>query len=380
MSSHTFLSDFQSQKPPFQYNQFELNQWISFRHQTAQAMNDDKSPMSEKLFDRYAVKDSTIQTRFLELSEAQSHTMSENDIYRVDKTHPRGMDIEARTHFFSKRANEVFENFYLNAMNPRPNHLIHVTCTGYISPSPAQIVVTRPDWSEPTNITHAYHMGCYASLPAVRMADAFVAKNRDTRADYKVDIVHTEMCSLHMNTLSHTPEQAVVQTLFADGHIKYSAGTVPAKSGRSLKVLAVNELVIPETVADMSWLPTPWGMQMTLSREVPLKIKGGLKRFLEQLLGPCGYTLEDLSGFDYAIHPGGPKIIEAVRDTLGLNETKVAHSKKVLFERGNMSSATLPHVWESILKDPQIEAGRILLSLAFGPGLTMFGSLMEICE
>ena len=139
-------------------------------------------------------------------------------------------------------------------------------------------------------------------------------------------------------------------------------------------------MVVPDSVEDMSWLPTAWGMQMNLSREVPNKIKSGLKDFLKQLLSASGYAIEDLEKFEFAIHPGGPKIIDAVRETLELDDSKVAHSKKVLFERGNMSSATLPHVWESILKYPNVKSGKVLLSLAFGPGLTMFGSLMEICE
>lgn len=380
MATQTFLSDFQIQLPRYQYDQIQLNHWISARHQKSHDLSQETAPMSEKLFDRYAVKESVIKTRFLELSEAQSEVMSETDVYHVNRIHPRGMDIESRTYFFSKRANEIFEQFYFSSIPSRPDHLIHVTCTGYISPSPAQIMVARSEWTQPTNVTHAYHMGCYASLPAVRMAEAFVSKNSELKGDYQVDIVHTEMCSLHMNTLSHTPEQAVVQTLFADGHIKYTARTTPSKMGRSLKVLAVHEFVVPDSVEDMSWIPTSWGMQMTLSREVPAKIKNGLKEFLQNLLSSGGYSIKDLAEFEFAIHPGGPKIIDAVRETLDLDESKISHSRKILFERGNMSSATLPHVWDSILKDSHVKSGKTLLSLAFGPGLTMFGSLMEICE
>ena len=80
----------------------------------------------------------------------------------------------------------------------------------------------------------------------------------------------------------------------------------------------------------------------------------------------------------FAIHPGGPKIIDAVQEVLELSDQQTAQSKKVLFERGNMSSATLPHVWVEILKDP-VAAGTKVISFAFGPGLTLFGSVFEVC-
>src|SRR5690606_28818275 len=81
----------------------------------------------------------------------------------------------------------------------------------------------------------------------------------------------------------------------------------------------------------------------------------------------------------FAIHPGGPKIIEAVQAKLELQDYQTYLSKEVLYERGNMSSATLPHVWEKILK-MRPEKGTKILSLAFGPGLTIFGSIFEVCE
>ena len=61
-------------------------------------------------------------------------------------------------------------------------------------------------------------MGCYAAVPAVRIAAGLVA----TRLRARVDIVHTELCSLHLDPADHRIEQLVVQSLFADGLIRYS--------------------------------------------------------------------------------------------------------------------------------------------------------------
>jgi predicted naringenin-chalcone synthase len=49
----------------------------------------------------------------------------------------------------------------------------------------------------------------------------------------------------------------------------------------------------------------------------------------------------------------------------------------VLFDHGNMSSATLPHIWQRLIDDPAVPRGTPIPSLAFGPGLTMCGALLE---
>jgi predicted naringenin-chalcone synthase len=128
----------------------------------------------------------------------------------------------------------------------------------------------------------------------------------------------------------------------------------------------------------MSWIPAPWGMQMNLSREVPEKIKTVLKEFSEELFSKSGLTTTEALKSIFAIHPGGPKIIDAVQQTLELSDNQVSESKKILFTRGNMSSATLPHVWNEILEN-NYPVGTNIVSYAFGPGLTMFGSVFEVC-
>jgi predicted naringenin-chalcone synthase len=190
----------------------------------------------------------------------------------------------------------------------------------------------------------------------------------------EIDIVHTEMCSLHLRPEIHTPEQIVVQTLFADGHIKYAV----SDEHKGMKIICVHEKMIPDSLEDMTWVPSSHGMSMTLSREVPIKIRDALPGFIQELCDRAGIDKTDvMKNGIFAIHPGGPKIIEAVQKKLELRNEQVELSKKVLFERGNMSSATLPHVWNEIVNSSP-ESGTIVLSLAFGPGLTIFGSLFEV--
>ncbi len=386
--SSVFLNQFHVEKPKNCVKQDDLLNWIIKCHQLAESKNlkADKvdSELIEKLFHRYGVKAAQISQRYLESDDILSNNFETNEIYKVSAEQKNGSSITDRANFFSDRAYEIFKKFYdVSSANPtqkiqRPDHLIHVSCTGYISPSAAQKIVTEENWNQVTDVTHAYHMGCYAAMPAVRLAKSLVHSESMTNPTFTTDIVHNEMCGLHMNPLSQTPEQMVVQTLFADGHIKYTATTELKPNGKNLKIISLLEKVVPNSIQDMSWIPAPWGMQMNLSREVPAKIKLELKKFSEELFKKAGLSYTDAMKSVFAIHPGGPKIIDSVQEVLELNPEQIAESKKILFERGNMSSATLPHVWNEILNN-NYPIGTKIVSYAFGPGLTLFGSVFEIC-
>jgi len=293
---------------------------------------------------------------------------------------PEGETLSARMDAFAEMADRVFEELYSHedaskpVKEPPPDELLHVTCTGYASPSAGQKLIEQLKWHERTHLTHIYHMGCYASLPAMRVAAGFLASSSSPQT--RCDLVHTEICTLHLNPLRHDAEQLVVQSLFADGYIRYSLSQSPGTSG-GFAVLGFLERLIPNSLEDIGWIPGDFGMRMTLSRHVPDKIALVLEPFLTALAAECGCSRDDLREAVYAVHPGGPRILDKVGEWLKLAPPQLAASREILFERGNMSSATLPHIWERLLKNPETRPGSLVVSLAFGPGLTIYGSLMR---
>jgi predicted naringenin-chalcone synthase len=172
-----------------------------------------------------------------------------------------------------------------------------------------------------------------------------------------------------------TLEQLVVQSLFADGLVRYCA--VRDQGTRGLAVRALHERVLGDCADSMTWSVGDRGMHMTLSRDVPDRVAGALRGFVIELLRKGGRDLHDLKHAIVAVHPGGPKIIDRVRDVLELDEAQVATSRRVLLDFGNMSSATLPHIWMRLLADARVPSGTVIPTFAFGPGLTVTGALLE---
>ena len=94
-------------------------------------------------------------------------------------------------------------------------------------------------------------------------------------------------------------------------------------------------------------------------------------------------TTEERSGishgtdFHYAIHPGRTQIIEMIGKKLNLSKKQLATSEKILYNYGNMSSATLPHIWEEMLRDTALPPDSYIIGSAFGPGLCMAGTVLQ---
>ncbi len=366
------LTDFVATAPAYVTEQAEALEWLADVHAAAEVAahgfhGDARARFRERLsraIDRCACKPSQIARRGHSNAELAARGQG-GELYDV-RQDPRGSGWPARTRVFER----VVDAYFTKAFDgePEPRDIVHVTCTGYASPSAAQKLVSARNWS--TRVTHAYHMGCYAAVPALRIASGFVASG-----SRQVDIVHTELCSLHLDPSDHRLEQLVIQSLFADGLIRYRM--VPSTRQRGLRVLAVAERIVPESSDAMTWKVSESGMAMSLARDVPQKIAQVLRGFVSDLLGETGRTIASLREVAVAVHPGGPKIIDGVRDTLELWDEQVAISREVLRDHGNMSSATLPHIWQRMIEDERVPVGTIIPSLAFGPGLTICGALLE---
>lgn len=341
-----FLSNFSILRPKYESKQEDTLRWLAKAH-TKDIGNQD---FQEKL-ERVACKPEHIKKR--------GHVLDTQG--EQDEIH--NAFLFQKMQKFSEEADAAFSFFYPE-MAEAPDAILHVTCTGYTSPSAAQKIVSKRGWGKKTEVTHCYHMGCYGSIPAIRIASALCALRPEKKA---LDIVHTEICSLHTSPISTEIGQIISQTLFADGFIKYQ--TLPSPSFPSLKVIEIKEEIIPSSLDAMTWDIGERGFVMSLAKEIPVLIRRHLNDFLSHFSLPPNTF--------YAIHPGGPKILNYIQKHLNLSYEQMRFSYEILKNFGNMSSATLPHIWQKILESPDVPYGSPVMSLAFGPGLTISGILLE---
>ncbi|VVM07732.1 partial alkylresorcinol/alkylpyrone synthase, partial [Methylacidimicrobium cyclopophantes] len=275
-----------------------------------------------------------------------------------DWQEPRGVDLKSRHASYGRVVEGVLRQLY-EASEAGPDDWIHVTCSGYLAPSPVERLAAKNGWFE-TTVTHCYHKGCYGAFPAVKMGHGFLASSRGGfgPVSARVEIVHTELLSLHRDVEDWSPQNIITLTLFGDGFIRYtllSDEEAARRSVRGLKLLGYREHLLPDSAEEMSWIPGSHHFDMTLTTNVPTVIRESVRPFATELLRSCGMDWErDGERLLFALHPGGPRIVDSVQEEMGLHADQVAFSRRIFRENGNMSSATVPHIWKEILAEPAV--------------------------
>ncbi|HET8551743.1 MAG TPA: type III polyketide synthase [Gammaproteobacteria bacterium] len=243
-------------------------------------------------------------------------------------------------------------------------HLVTVSCTGLMSPGLDAELIERLSLSPDIGRLNLGFMGCHGALNGLRAAQALAASTPGAR----VLLCCVELCSLHFQ-YGWDMQKIVANALFADGAGAAIIG--PDSGGRDgWRLAATASRIAPGSKDAMTWRIGNHGFEMTLSRDVPKLIRGALHDWLSDWLATHELTVADIA--HWAIHPGGPKIIETVLESLSLPMEAGAASRTILAEHGNMSSPTVLFIIERLRAQ---QAKRPCVALGFGPGLALEAAL-----
>jgi predicted naringenin-chalcone synthase len=238
-------------------------------------------------------------------------------------------------------------------------HLITVSCTGFMAPGLDLRLLRELGMAATLERTHIGYMGCHGALNALRVARAFTGADRNSR----VMVCAVELCSLHYH-YGWNPQRMIANALFADGAAAVVGASNDAARPDAWQVAATGSCMIPDSTNLMTWTIGDHGFEMTLSKKVPELIARNLRPWLEGWLADHKISLAEVGS--WAIHPGGPRILTAVEEGLGLPPDATAVSRAVLAEHGNMSSPTLLFILDRLRAG---NADRPCVALGFGPGI-----------
>lgn len=283
----------------------------------------------------------------------------------------------ARMQIYRKEAIKLAQKALQDCIRSIPEHIVQdithvitVSCTGMYAPGLDIEIIDYLNLPGTTSRTAINFMGCYAAFNALKTADAFCRSNPEAT----VLIISVELCTIHYQCSSDW-DQILSNALFGDGAAACLITSTPF-TDKALQLQGFFCDIEPKGKKDMSWEVGNFGFEMTLSSYVPGLIKDGIKHLTERLLQKflSGNTQIDL----YAIHPGGKRILEVIEEELSLSKKENRHAYSVLENYGNMSSATLLFVLKRLMNDLNgQDNNKNILSIAFGPGLTMESMLLK---
>jgi alkylresorcinol/alkylpyrone synthase len=255
-----------------------------------------------------------------------------------------------------------------------PGLLAVVSCTGYGTPGLDIRVAADLAMAPDVQRLVVGHMGCYAALPGLgAVADYVTARGRPAVA------LCLELTSLHVQPATDDTGrvdrgQVVSHALFGDAAAAVVVVPGPPQPG-GLEVVEVTALTDPATAGHMTWDVTDLGFRMGLSPEVPTVLARHVRGVVVGLLARHGWCIGDVDC--WAVHPGGPRILEIVAERLDLPDGAVDASLAVLAKHGNCSSATVLLVLDALRAAGLPRQGRPAVAMAFGPGLTLYAALLR---
>jgi alkylresorcinol/alkylpyrone synthase len=244
--------------------------------------------------------------------------------------------------------------------------LLFTTVTGVASPSIDALLINR--MKLPTNIrrTPIFGLGCVAGAAGIARASDYVRAYPKQAAA----LVSVELCSLTLQREDLSVANLISSGLFADGAaaviVTGAEFEEPEREIPGPRILATRSVFYPSTEDMMGWNISEKGFRIILSTEVPTLIRENLGRDVDAFLADNGHKRSDLKSF--VLHTGGPKVLDASADALGLHNGQLDASWDCLRKVGNLSSASVLCVLEDVMKNRRPEPGTLGLLAAMGPG------------
>jgi alkylresorcinol/alkylpyrone synthase len=211
-------------------------------------------------------------------------------------------------------------------------------------------------------------LGCVAGAAGVaRLHDHLIG-----HPDAVAVLLSVELCSLTLQRDDASVPNMVASGLFGDG----AAAVVAAGSRRAAQlldgervqpeVLAARSRLYPDSERTMGWDIGAGGFKIVLDSAVPDVVRAHLGGDVSRFLADHGLSREDIGW--YVAHPGGPKVLDAVAETLAIDREALAVTWDSLRRIGNLSSASVLHVLADTLRTRPPRPGSHGLMLAMGPG------------
>ncbi|CAN6298298.1 unnamed protein product [Urochloa humidicola] len=216
--------------------------------------------------------------------------------------------------------------------------------------------------------TMMYMTGCSGGAAALRVAKDIAENNRSAR----VLVACAELTLI----MFHAPDEAqlgplVIQGLCGDGAGAVVVGADPVSGERpGFQMVSASQATVPKSNNTAEGRLGADGFIFNPSKEMRQLVGEHIERCVADALAPLG-TVASWNDLFWAVHPGGPAILDGVEAALGLDPRKLEASRRVLREYGNMSGASVIFVLDELHRQREEMKNEMGVMVAIGPGLTV---------
>ncbi|MBV9593223.1 MAG: type III polyketide synthase [Actinobacteria bacterium] len=244
--------------------------------------------------------------------------------------------------------------------------VLSTTVTGIAAPSIEARLAQRLGFRPDVKRIPMFGLGCVAGAAGIaRMHDYL----RGAPDDVAV-LLSVELCSLTMQRGDSSTANLVASGLFGDGATAVVAVGDRRAERDELTISGPSVIdscshLYPDSQRTMGWDVTSGGLKIVLDADVPALARRYLGDDVRTFLGRHDLDVTDVNA--WVCHPGGPKVIDAIEETLSLGPDALELTWRSLADVGNLSSSSVLHVLRDTI-DKRPSAGSPGLLMAMGPG------------
>lgn len=254
------------------------------------------------------------------------------------------------------------------------DHLMVVSSTGIGVPTIDARLIPRLDLRNDVKRIPVFGLGCVAGVAGIARLHDILRGDPDGVAV----LLSVELCSLTVQRDDASTPNLIASGLFGDG----AAATVLVGDRRAAAMGLTGPRVInsrsrfyPHTERMMGWDIGGGGFRIVLAATIADVVEKYLRDDLDGFLAGHQLGVGDIA--TWVTHPGGPKVIEAIRQALELPSAALAVTWECLAQVGNLSSSSILHVLERTLTAGLTRPGTPGVMIAMGPGFCTELVLLE---
>jgi predicted naringenin-chalcone synthase len=242
------------------------------------------------------------------------------------------------------------------------------SCTGYLCPGLSSYIAEALPLRADVWPFDLQGMGCGGALPNLQTAYNFLQAHPDSN----VLSIAVEICSATL-FFDEAPDILISNALFGDGAAAAVLTNRPGSGGIRLKGFAAG--LYPQDRQHLYYRTERSKLRNVLSVEVPAVGARRGREVIDRLLAATGRIQEEVD--HWVVHPGGQKVLNAFQEALDLPSEALAASRAVLYNYGNMSSASVLFVLDEVLRSSRPRPGDSGLLCSFGAGFGAYAGLVE---
>ncbi|MCX4750385.1 type III polyketide synthase [Kitasatospora sp. NBC_01287] len=243
--------------------------------------------------------------------------------------------------------------------------VISTSVTGIAAPSLEARLAGRVGLRPDVKRVPVFGLGCVGGAAGLaRVHDYLVGHPGQVAV-----LLSVELCSLTLQRADTSTPNLLAGALFGDGaaalvavgreHPRHAESTGP-------QVVATRSRLYPGTERALGWDIGDTGFTIVLGAELPELVRLHVGEEVGAFLAEHDLKAPDITG--WVAHPGGPKVLTALSEALGLDGSALELTRRSLAEVGNLSSASVLHILRDTLALRPPPPGSPGLLLAMGPG------------